>query len=511
MPQFYSWGFIFNKLIFREGFKMLRNDKKINILLLSIILIFSINLQVFSQEIIINELMASNKSAHQDNDGDFNDWLELKNNGNELVNLSGYYLSDDKENPTKWQFNPDIDFIIRPGEYLLLWADDETDEGELHTNFKLSRNGETISLTSPDGNKIIDEINYPEILTDFSYGRDLNDISKWKYFSYSTPLAANNSFGVTSYFLAKNIKFIKTHLVTNILVLIFVILISFLLINYFKLNQKLKITKNKYKDLFEENPAGLIIADIDGNIHDLNKQMVELLGAPNKEAVKRINLTNHKKLNKIWNKESILKNDTRLSGEINFTTSWNKEVYLRYRISPEFLKRKEPEIIIVAGDISKEKETEKKLKFLSFKDELTELYNRRYFENEMDRLNQSRNLPISIIIGDLDNLKYVNDNYGHKAGDEYIRKAVKILNDNFRDEDIISRIGGDEFGIILPNTDNKTALNIIKRIKESFKKCNVYNMCNISLGCATKNSYSEDIREVFKKADKEMYEDKKCI
>lgn len=78
-------------------------------------------------------------------------------------------------------------------------------------------------------------------------------------------------------------------------------------------------------------------------------------------------------------------------------------------------------------DVSKRVEQEAEIKYLSYHDGLTNLYNRRYFEAEMERMNHSRNYPISIIIGDLDNLKIINDTYGHLNGDQYLKKSAEIL------------------------------------------------------------------------------------
>jgi len=158
-------------------------------------------------------------------------------------------------------------------------------------------------------------------------------------------------------------------------------------------------------------------------------------------------------------------------------------------------------------DISDRKEIEEKLKYLSFNDQLTGLYNRRYFENEMDRLDKSRKLPISIVIADIDDLKFINDNYGHTIGDEYIKKAAEIIEDNLRKEDIAARIGGDEFAIILTDTSENTAAQITDRITKSTDNIIIHNgiELNISIGFSTKNYLENSLESVFTKADKNMY------
>jgi diguanylate cyclase (GGDEF)-like protein/PAS domain S-box-containing protein len=490
------------------GLQLKLNKRFIFLFLLIIIFIVSINTEVLAQKIIINEIMASNQATIPDSDSDFEDWIELKNISDQSVNLSGYYLSDKTDELSRWQFNPNQDFIIEPGGLLLIWADDETDEGQLHTNFKLSNNGETISLVGTDGTEIIDQLQYPQLMTDISYGRNINNQSQLLYFLFPTP-EQENSFGLSSYYWIEKAKFLFDNKFISVFFFVFLLIILILLISYYKLSKKIKTSKSKYKKLFKNSPVGLLTCDIKGNIIDVNQEMVELLGAPNKEEIKKFNLNNIKKVKEIWNDEFLASDYQEvLEGEINYTTHWNKDVYLKYKVEIILAAGAVSEVIIAANDISKEKEIEIELKYLSFHDELTGLYNRRYFEKELERLNQSRNIPISIIIGDLDDLKYINDNFGHKIGDKYIIKAAEIIKNNFRDEDIVARIGGDEFAILLPETPNETAAEISERIKEKAREQKEYKNLGISIGFAAKENHSDNLEEVFIKADKELYKDK---
>lgn len=484
------------------------NKRLVFIFLLFIIFIISVNTAAAAPEIIINEIMASNQKTIQDSDSDFEDWIELKNISNQSLNLSGYYLSDKADDLSRWQFNPNQDFIIEPGGFLLIWADDETDEGKLHTNFKLSNNGETVSLTSADGTEIIDQLKYPQLRTDISYGRNPNNRSKLSFYIFPTS-GSDNIFGIPSLYWAEKFKFLFDNKFISSFFFVFLLIVLVLLISYYKLSKKLKISKSKYQKLFKDSPVGLLTSDIKGNIINVNDEMVRLLGAPNKEEVKKFNLNNINKINEIWNDKFLASgNKDTLEGEVEYTTHWGKDVYLKYKIEIIFSAGAVSEVIIAVNDISTEKEIEKELKYLSFHDELTGLYNRRYFENELKRLNQSRNLPISIIITDLDNLKYINDNFGHKIGDEYIIRAAKIIKNNFRDADIAARIGGDEFAVLLPETSSETAFEISCRIKEEVRKQKDYKNLGISIGFAAKNIHSENLEEVFIKADKELYKDK---
>ena len=155
---------------------------------------------------------------------------------------------------------------------------------------------------------------------------------------------------------------------------------------------------------------------------------------------------------------------------------------------------------------------EERIKYLGYHDSLTDLYNRAYFEEEMERLDVKRNLPFSIIIGDLNNLKKVNDKYGHDKGDEVIKNIAKKLKENCREDDILARWGGDEFGLLLPQTDNKTAQKVMQRIhiniaNYSYKEIDI----NLALGLATKTNLFENIDEIFKDADDNMYDNKSVI
>ncbi len=176
------------------------------------------------------------------------------------------------------------------------------------------------------------------------------------------------------------------------------------------------------------------------------------------------------------------------------------------------IKEKAPEKITgFMIDFTKIKRLENKIRDLSFKDHLTGLYNRRYLDNEINRLNYSRKYPISIIVGDLDKLKIINDNYGHKMGDNYIKKAAKAIQQTLRKEDIVSRTGGDEFVVLLPKTDKITTKNICKRIKEEFQELNARenlpHPIDISLGCSTVKN-NKNINECYEKADRKMYKNK---
>jgi diguanylate cyclase (GGDEF)-like protein/PAS domain S-box-containing protein len=163
----------------------------------------------------------------------------------------------------------------------------------------------------------------------------------------------------------------------------------------------------------------------------------------------------------------------------------------------------------ITRDITDKRKAEEKVKYLSFHDGLTGLYNRAYFDEELNRLDTERQLPITIVMGDLNGLKVINDAYGHAKGDIFLIKIANILKESFRKEDIISRWGGDEFISILPKTSVKDAESIIKRIKELCEEKSTTEMpLSISLGISTKKSSSENIDDILKEAEDKMYKSK---
>lgn len=166
----------------------------------------------------------------------------------------------------------------------------------------------------------------------------------------------------------------------------------------------------------------------------------------------------------------------------------------------------------ICRNIHKRKEQENRFKDLSYLDGLTKLYNQAYFKKVISILNQELNTSIGLIVCDLDNLKYVNDTFGHSTGDRLLIEVSKILQDNVDKNSIISRIGGDEFAIIIKSINDVDNLkSIYIKLHSAFK---TYSLANpslpikISMGCSFCKSSLGVTDELFNIADKNMYNNK---
>ncbi len=166
-------------------------------------------------------------------------------------------------------------------------------------------------------------------------------------------------------------------------------------------------------------------------------------------------------------------------------------------------------VVLVFRDASEKLERQKKIEYLSYHDQLTGLYNRRFLEEEQKRLDVPRNLPMSLAMIDVNGLKLVNDAFGHKAGDALLQKVAEVLKRESRADDIIGRIGGDEFVILLPRTGQEEAGVLMERVCRAMNSEKVSDIpVSVSSGWATKESEDENSDKIFEEAEDNMYRNK---
>lgn len=166
-------------------------------------------------------------------------------------------------------------------------------------------------------------------------------------------------------------------------------------------------------------------------------------------------------------------------------------------------------VVIVFRDLSDKKEKQRRIEYLSYHDQLTGLYNRRFFDEELKRLDVIRNFPLTLLMADVNGLKIINDAFGHESGDQLLQKVADVLTTECRADDIIGIIGGDEFYVLLPKTDSASAGELIKRIKGKIEQEKIMDInISISFGWDTKNTETQSTREVLKNAEDMMYQKK---
>ena len=160
-------------------------------------------------------------------------------------------------------------------------------------------------------------------------------------------------------------------------------------------------------------------------------------------------------------------------------------------------------------DITHLKEAEERVRYLSYHDQLTGLYNRHFIEEEMHRLDVMRMLPLSMIMIDANGLKLINDAFGHKAGDELLKKTAQVISDATRKEDLVARMGGDEFLVFLPETGVEETLKIQRRMEALAAEVKVSNLpLSFSLGSYTKKHLKITIEDALSQAETRMYRQK---
>jgi len=163
-------------------------------------------------------------------------------------------------------------------------------------------------------------------------------------------------------------------------------------------------------------------------------------------------------------------------------------------------------VVAVVRDITEEMLQQETIEYLSYHDQLTGLHNRHYFEQQLVKLDSADNLPLSILIADLNGLKLANDAFGHRMGDKMIQKTAEIILANRRSADVAARWGGDEFVVLMPRTTQQEAEEFAARLRDEFTNTDINSvLLSVSLGWDTKEHLNQDFKEVFDQAEQRMY------
>lgn len=280
------------------------------------------------------------------------------------------------------------------------------------------------------------------------------------------------------------------------------------------LEKALEESEEKYRDLIEALPLGVIELDREGIIESVNQSALDILGCSRADllkkhftAVEAIEEGNLRSYFKLF--DYAVNGERKIPAEIVFTGADGSETYVETSYN---LVKKGPRIAniqVLLEDITDSKKTRRELEYLRFHDQLTGLYNRAFMDQEIKRLDVSRKLPMSIILGDINGLKLVNDAFGNDEGDRLLCMIADIFRRSCRREDIIARYGEDEFIVLLPNTDAETVSGIGNRIMEMCKSISRDHFHFVmSLGKATKTGLETGFNEILTEARDLLYRNK---
>lgn len=298
-----------------------------------------------------------------------------------------------------------------------------------------------------------------------------------------------------------------------------------------KTNQELKESNELYKNLYlEYDRKQAILRSLINSIPDIffykdinsvylgcNRSFEKFVGKSKEEIIgsSDFELFNEEtaKLFKSVDIDTI-KSNKPIKSEVSFKTPDGKEIFFETLKTPYYDSNFNIIGLIGIGrDISQRKKKEAEIIYLNHHDLLTGLFNRTYFQQEKNRLDKQEFLPLSVIIGDINGLKLINDSFGHAQGDKLIIEISQILKSCCSDKDIIARTGGDEFSILLPNADSDDVKTVIDKINNMCEKIsdqidNTLLFTNISLGYATKNSLDQSLEKIIQTAEDFMYRKK---
>ena len=203
-------------------------------------------------------------------------------------------------------------------------------------------------------------------------------------------------------------------------------------------------------------------------------------------------------------------NTIQLSNHTLLFTKDGREIAVEDTTSPIFdASKKIVGVVIVLRDRSFKKEKQRQIEYLSYYDQLSGLYNRRYYEKELEKLKTESALPLAVLFVDINGLKIINDAFGHEKGDALIQHISKVLSQNKRAQDVISRVGGDEFIVLMPNTEQLYIKHYIKEISRDIANVDTMGIeATISYGWDIQHALNQNIFDVLKSAEDMMYQNK---
>ncbi len=283
-----------------------------------------------------------------------------------------------------------------------------------------------------------------------------------------------------------------------------------------KIKDALQFEREKAQKYLDIIGTILIALDKEGNITLINKKGCEILEVEENEALGKNWFDNfipteiNQEIKKVFKDVFTSDSEFPIHYENKVVTSSGKKIAISWYNSKYLDMEGNIAGIIISGeDITEKLEYEENLIQMGYHDALTGLYNRRYYEEKLIELDIEDNYPITIAMGDINGLKLINDAFGHDAGDDLLVSAANIVSETCRETDLVARIGGDEFIIVMPRTSEEEAEKIIGLIHKKSSLINIESIqLSTSFGIKTKVDSSEDIQEVYRSAEDLMYREK---
>ncbi|MCL5985739.1 MAG: diguanylate cyclase [Actinobacteria bacterium] len=274
---------------------------------------------------------------------------------------------------------------------------------------------------------------------------------------------------------------------------------------------KLHESEHRYKELFDNSPDGIYISTTEGRFTYANPSLAKMLGYDSQKELLNVDISR----DLYFSEQERPKSHERDKPVITrLKKKDGSEVWVE--IHSHVVKNENGEPIYYQGitrDITERKKNEEELKYQATHDKLTSIYNRFFFEEQMKLISKERNLNVGILVIDVDGLKYINDTLGHHRGDSLLIELTSLLTSTFRPADIIARIGGDEFAIIIRQIDTKTIKELADRLKNKITEHNIslkkhQNPISISIGYAVKDIDTKTLEQTFKQADEMLFREK---
>jgi len=273
-----------------------------------------------------------------------------------------------------------------------------------------------------------------------------------------------------------------------------------------KLENKFQENKEKFNELFKSSLEGIVIHN-NVKILEVNDAFAAMFGCSPSYAVGK----NFLEFVAPEYKEIIInriKSEYKAPYEIVGLKNTGSKIFIEVT-GRSITHQGEGARIEILNNINERKKAERRIRYISFHDKLTELYNRVYFEKVLVNIYKDRELPLNFIVCDLNGLRLVNDAFGYNEGDQLLKRLAKILKYCSREEDIIARWGEDEFFILLPRSTEKDAEKVSNKIKKICEKTQDQKIpLNISMGISTRESQNQDLKDIIREAENNMNKNK---